>query len=308
MGNFKKRLAKSQENWEAAKDRGRSEWEDGLYKFQVQNAEVVESQSSNRLQVHVEHLCLEGDMGGETYQQYLQLESEWGPTFVMQMVERLGHEAPENFEDIEEVIDAIAEAAPVYMAKIATNQKGYQNLNVTRLLEAEGEKPAVDDDAAEEEEDEDAAEEEEAEEEEEEEEEEEDDDDDEEDEEEEEDEDEDEDEDEEDEEEEEDPGLAELTALAQTLEVSVTDKDTVKSLTKKICGYEYDRSELMEDEIELLEKLGAKLTEPTPKKAAPKKKGKGKPATKKGSGKGKGKGKGKAKGKAKGKGKKKGKR
>ena len=289
MGNFKKRLKKGQDNWDQAKDKGRSEWEDGLYKFQIQNAEVVESQSSNRLQVHVEHLCLEGDMAGETNHQYLQLETEWGPTFVMQMVERLGHEVPTNFEDIEEVIDAIAEAAPIYMAKIKTSKDGFQNLNITRLLEAEAEAPEAEDVEEEEEEEEDdveEVEEEEEEEEEEDEEENEDDDDDDEDE----DDDDEDDDDEEDEEEDEEEDdeeddaetevdIASLTALAQTLDIKVTDKDTVKTITKKVCEFEWDRSELLDDEVKLLEKIGATLSDPKPKDK-PKAKDKKKPAKK----------------------------
>ena len=144
MSEFKKRLGKMQGNWDAGKEKAAEfgDIPDGLYKMQLQDAEIVESQSSEKLQIHVEHLVLEGEQAGQVYHDYLQLETEWGPVFIAQFIEKLGREVPDNIDEMEEVISEIAEGAPIYMGKLKTKDD-YQNLRITKLLEGEAEKTEV---------------------------------------------------------------------------------------------------------------------------------------------------------------------
>jgi hypothetical protein len=152
---FATRLASMQDNWEEGRDGAFGKWDDGKYKMQLQDCQIEESKNSGRLQIHAEHFCMEGEQAGEVYHQYLQLETEWGPTFVAQFIEALGQEVPDNFEDMPETVAALAEAAPIYMVKLET-KKEFQNLQITKLLEAEAEVEGGDEEEPDEEDYEDA--------------------------------------------------------------------------------------------------------------------------------------------------------
>lgn len=332
MGDFNDRLKNMEDNWEHAKELGFGTFPDGRYKFQLQSAEITESMSSGKLQIHREHLCLEGEMAGEVLHDYLQLETEWGPRFTMQWIEQMGREIPESSAGLEEVVAEIAEAAPIYDGIVKT-KGGFTNLRITKLLEGKaepvaeaggeetsecedfgnyeegneicaecadaeeckaaggGEEVVEEETGGDEETDANS-------------------------------------------EEEHDCAdfgtydpddsgcqecgdaeackaategsgeeegadeLDELVAFCQAQEIEVTDDDDAESLTAKIKEYSWDKKQLLEDEIEMLERIGASFEEPKP---APKKSGKGK------SGKSSGKGKS-GKGKSKGKGKKGGKK
>lgn len=274
---FEGRLGKMQDNWATSREEGFGGFPDGLFKFQLQNAEIVESMSSEKLQVHREHLCLEGEEAGNVLHDYLQLETEWGPRFTMQWIEQMGREIPDDMTDLEEVVAEIAEAAPIYMGRVK-NKDGFSNLRITRLLQGEAEKEEVEAEEAEPEEDnhpecfgeyeeghktckacedkktckkktvgdEDAG--------------------------------------DEDAGDEEDAGdddegegtLDELVAFCQAQEIDVDDDDTEESLTEKIKGFNWDRKELLEEEITMLENIDADFTEekPKPKKKVVKKGGK----------------------------------
>lgn len=317
MGSsFKKRLGKMQGNWESSKSLGGTEFEDGIYKLQLEDAELVESQSSSKLMIKWAWVCLEGDMAGENIRDYSQLESEsdWARKFAMQRIEKLGREVPDQMSDLEEVVEEIADANPIIMAKIKTNKDGFTNIGITRLLDGDAAVVAGDDggddgddsgggddgeeggdDGTEEGsqfeegmtvkfEDDDG------------------------------------DEvvgkitgldddaetadiktDDGDEYEDidlselevveeeggdegeggdgEEEDLDELIALAQTLEAKVKEDDDVASLVKRLKKFEYDSSELVPEEIELCEKHGIKLSDPEPE-PKPKKKSKKKTAKK----------------------------
>ncbi|MBW1779353.1 MAG: DUF669 domain-containing protein [Deltaproteobacteria bacterium] len=281
MGSsFGKRLGKMQGNWESSKSLGGTEFEDGIYKLQLEDAELVESQNTSKLMIKWGWVCLEGDMAGENIRDYSQLESEsdWARKFAMQRIEKLGREVPDQMADLEEVIEEIADANPIVMVKVKTSKDGFTNITITRLLDGDAAVVGGEDDG--EPEDEDAEEDGDA-----------DDDDGDEDGEEDADEDGDDsdgDEDGEDEDEggdDEEEDLDELIALAQTLEAKVKEDDDVESLVKRLKKFEYDSSELVEEEVELCEKHGIKLSEPEPepkskKKAKAKKKSKDKPKAK----------------------------
>ena len=151
--SLRKRLGMMQDNWEVAKDKGPQEFPNGTFKFQLQNAEVVESQNTNKLQIHLEHLCLEGEPRGKVLHSYLQLEGEWGPVFVQQWISKMGREVPDSMSDVEEVVAEINEAAPIYMGRVKTTDDGFTNVTITRLVAGEAEKADEDGEPATEEED-----------------------------------------------------------------------------------------------------------------------------------------------------------
>jgi len=354
--SLRKRLGMMQDNWEVAKDKGPQEFPNGTFKFQLQNAEVVESQNTNKLQIHLEHLCLEGEPRGKVLHSYLQLEGEWGPVFVQQWISKMGREVPDSMSDVEEVVAEINEAAPIYMGRVKTTDDGFTNVTITRLVAGEAEKadedgePATeeeddeDEDDDEEEEDDDDDDEDDDDEDEDE----DDDDDDDEDEDEDDDDDDDEEEEEDDEEEdtwtsdevldmnksdvdamikglklekkikatkleekrfalvkelkklgrlvedeeeddEEDDGddeRTDLIALLQAHDVDVDDDDSLASLKKKAKKIKWDAGELIDEEVELLESIGATVEKKAKKEKPAAKKGRvkrEKPAAKKAS-------------------------
>lgn len=143
MGEHEDRLKTMDENWQTQKEEGFGVFPDGKYKFQLQAAEIVESMSSNRLQIHREHLCLEGEQAGNVLHDYLQLETEWGPKFTMQWIEQMGREIPDNASGLEEVVAEIAEAAPIYEGNVKSKD-GFTNIRITKLIQGQAELEGAD--------------------------------------------------------------------------------------------------------------------------------------------------------------------
>ncbi len=309
MGEYKDRLKAMSESWG-----GRNTQQEGvpagIYKMQVQDAEMTESASSGKLMIAWQFLILEGEESGQVARDYQTIETEFGPRFIAQRIEKLGFEVPDDPQDLEEIIAAIAEAAPVIMGKIKVSKDGYTNITVNRLLEAGSERTTTTRQAAvQEEETEEEGEEE-------------------sllgaevvhddgtvctvieekggklviedgdgeqyecsadevtvqEDPEEEEEEEEAEEEAEEEEEAEgEDGQLEELIAFAQAQGVDVSDEDDLETLTERIKDeYDWEVDKLLKEEVELLEGIGVELIKPAPKKPAKKAKKAAKKTSKK---------------------------
>lgn len=138
MPTIKERLAAMQEGWDAGKKKAAG-IPDGKYKFQLQNAEVVEVKDTQMLQVHWESLILEGEYAGECKHDWNRHDADWGTVYLMERIEQLGFEVPSRSEDLEETISTIAEAAPTFAGTLKTtkNDKGtFQNLKVNRLLDS----------------------------------------------------------------------------------------------------------------------------------------------------------------------------
>jgi hypothetical protein len=109
--------------------------------MQLQNAELGESQSSNKLQIHREHLILEGECQGQVLHDYLQLETEMGPRFVSRWIEMMGFTPPDDPQQLEDVVAAIANAAPTYQAQVKVSGD-FTNVNIRKLLSAAEAPPA----------------------------------------------------------------------------------------------------------------------------------------------------------------------
>lgn len=278
MSDFEKRLAKGQEAYEKSKA-GLPTVPPGTYHMKLQEAEVVESKSSKKLQVVRVYQVMEGEHEGETVRDYLQLETEKAGFFTARWIENMGYEAPEKMSGIPEVVAAIAADMPDFMAKVTLSAGGFTNVNFVELLEG-GE--VVTDDVEEEDEDEDEDEGDEDESEDEDEEEEEDASDEDEDEkEDEEDEDEDEEEEEEEDDEDEDEKQkSDLLTFCQAQDLEVDEDADVETIKAAINQYAWAKDDLTNDEAKLIKTIGGKFAEPKKekKKAAAKKKGKAKKA------------------------------
>jgi hypothetical protein len=137
--------------WETA-DGGGSALPPATYLLRLQSAEVEESASSGNLQIHLEHLVVEGELAGEVQHEYLQIETAQGPFYVKQWIEMMGFDVPDDPADLPDVVEAISEKAPTYTGQVI-EKKGFTNVRI-KTLEDEGTAPAP---AEEEEESEEAA-------------------------------------------------------------------------------------------------------------------------------------------------------
>jgi hypothetical protein len=140
MGDFANRLAAMNQSWS---ERGKSgaSVPPGIYTMLLQSAELGESQSSNKLQIHREHLILEGEYQGQVIHDYLQLETEMGPRFVSRWIELMGFTPPDDPQQLEDVVAAIAAAAPTYQAQVKVSGD-FTNVNIRKLLSAAEAPPA----------------------------------------------------------------------------------------------------------------------------------------------------------------------
>jgi len=136
--SFAERLAELQGSWESAEE-GWDQIPPGQYTMRLQSAAVEESASSGNMQIHCEHLIVEGDHAGEVVHDYLQVETPLGPRFIKIWIDVMGFEVPEDLTELEEVVAAISDAAPTYIAKV-TEKDGFTNVRVQRLVD-EGEEP-----------------------------------------------------------------------------------------------------------------------------------------------------------------------
>ncbi len=271
---FKNRLNAMQKTWDTNRDPQPS-IPAGRYTMQLQNAELSEN-SNGKLQIHTENLVIDGEYSGEVAHDFLQLENEIGMQFTARWIEAMGYDVPDDMSEIEEIVASIAEAAPTFQGKVKVS-KGFTNVQVLEILDpgeapepgedVKGKKVEVDegDEVAFEDEDGNAltgtvtkvdddgnvdvdvdgevyeveagdyepS--------------------------------------EKKEDESGDDELGELIAFAQSQDIDVDDDDDVDSVTEKISEFEWDKKELTEEEVALLESIGAKFTKAKPK-AKPKKK------------------------------------
>ena len=141
MGSeFAKRLSKLKGNWNKAKERKgggfESAVEDGIYKMCVTVAELTERQSSGRLQIHWEFTVMDGEFKGEAVHDYDGMESEDNLFFIQRKVTKLGHEAPEDPSEIEEILAAITKEHPVFRGRVKTKDD-FTHVHINKLLEGE---------------------------------------------------------------------------------------------------------------------------------------------------------------------------
>ena len=115
----------------------------GVYTCQLQNAEIREKDDGSAFFIIWEHLIRGGEYEGETVNDFSHPihDKPFPRKMYKDRIRALGFEPTESISDIEELVAAIREAAPMYRAKIFT-KNGFQNVQIQSLLESQ-EAPAV---------------------------------------------------------------------------------------------------------------------------------------------------------------------
>lgn len=132
-------LKKAKDAWNKAKEI-KSDFDspipDGQYVGKLVTAEVGESQSSGRLQVHFKAVVSTGEYKGETINWYSGLKSEQNFMYLQRDITRLGKEVPEDINDLEEVLSEIAKEKPSIRFKVVTSGD-FTNVRLLKKLNSE---------------------------------------------------------------------------------------------------------------------------------------------------------------------------
>ena len=135
MGKFSKRLKEMNERYETAKESTQGVPE-GKYTLQIQSCEIKES-GSEKLYVLIEYLVMDGDYEGEVIRSTQFFENDVGLRILCQWIEQLGFELPDDIADLEDIIEQIADAAPMINATVKPNDDYAPNVYIDELLEEE---------------------------------------------------------------------------------------------------------------------------------------------------------------------------
>lgn len=140
MSEYQKQLASMRKTWKASKKVydtmfAGAKVPEGVYIAQVQKCALKESKSSGNLMIARQHLILEGEYKGTMLFDNMQLETEYGPVFARRWIETVGYEAPEDIEELPELLEAIAGEGPV--CKVVVKHSGdFVNVNVSEMLDS----------------------------------------------------------------------------------------------------------------------------------------------------------------------------
>lgn len=147
---FSSRLKKMAKSFTAGRDEATKGFEqipDGKYKFKVVSSELTESSNGNLMAV-MECKVLAGEQKDSTfYNRQVLMDNEVGFNILCQAFQRLGYEAPDSVEEVEDILQEIDNDAPSFLGTVKTNGE-YTNLRINQALDDE------DDDVDEEDEDE----------------------------------------------------------------------------------------------------------------------------------------------------------
>lgn len=133
--------------WDTAKE-GQIGVPSGKYQMQLQALTLTATSAGDKLMVKREHLIIDGEHDGEVAYDNLVL-TEFGQAQLAEFIRKCGFEVPDDPEELPEVLTAISEQAPQYVATV-TSRDGFNNVRIDRMLE-EGEEVETDEEGAEEE-------------------------------------------------------------------------------------------------------------------------------------------------------------
>lgn len=138
--SFTKKLKEAGKMWGKAKERAESEkafqndeFEDGRYVVCLSDAKLAESKTSGRLQVGWAHVFTEGEYKGKTKWSYDGLESEDNLMWLGRKLQRLGYEIPEDFDEVQAVLDKITKEKPLVRIRLKTKGE-FQNVYIDEVL------------------------------------------------------------------------------------------------------------------------------------------------------------------------------
>ena len=137
MGGFAERLKQAGERYKSVGD-GPSGPPPGLYKMQLQSAEIMEKKEGG-LQIRWQHFVLDGACAGQVAADFSQLtsESDYPIQLLRKRIARLGFNVPDDLSEYEELVPAIMAAGPTYSGRVI-HRNGFANVEIEQLLEAKG--------------------------------------------------------------------------------------------------------------------------------------------------------------------------
>ena len=150
---FAKEMAEMNGAWTDAPDN--SDLPEGVYSMIIQSAEVKRTKTSGKLRATFQFVVAEGEHEGASQYDGFMLDgdSPVGMSMLKQLISKLGYEVPEDFSDVNDVLNDITNANPLVSGEV--KRKGdFTNVRVLELLEAadgsdEGATDDDDDDAVE---------------------------------------------------------------------------------------------------------------------------------------------------------------
>lgn len=118
----------------------------GVYVFQLQDAQMFEAQDKDGndvVKIKWEHLIREGEYEGTVIVDFGQPQSKhpFPRKLLRDRIRALGFEPPEDIRDLEELVAAIVQAAPVYQGQLKW-KNDFPNVQVKRLIEGQATAPA----------------------------------------------------------------------------------------------------------------------------------------------------------------------
>lgn len=144
--SFKARLRQMKSRFEEARS-SRSAFEDlpdGRYVCRLNKAYLHESESGKMFGVF-SYVVIEGEEKGEVVTDWNNLDHDVGLRIFCEKVQRLGHDVPDDPEEIEDTVKEIAGDQPTVRLRLQSKTKGdrtFQSKNIDRVMEeydAEGE-------------------------------------------------------------------------------------------------------------------------------------------------------------------------
>lgn len=135
--SLKAQLEKARANWKKGKETSPdfgSPVPDGTYVGKLVKVELNESQSSGRLQAHFQAVISTGEYKGESINWYSGLKTDQNMMYFQRDIVRLGHDAPEDINDVEDILKEISKEKPSIRFKVVTDGE-YTNVRLLKRLD-----------------------------------------------------------------------------------------------------------------------------------------------------------------------------
>jgi hypothetical protein len=126
-------LNSMQDVWSAPVEVEFPEFPDGTYRFKLQDGEMRKGRTSGNWHLHVEHLCLDGDMTGSVFHQYIVLRGDKRDADRLKLFfAGFGYPLPTRAADIEGTVQEMVTDSPVYIASIK-DRNGFKNFRLEEI-------------------------------------------------------------------------------------------------------------------------------------------------------------------------------
>lgn len=132
--DMKSRLAQMNAEWQAKKDQPPGV-PGGKYNFQCQKLELTES-ASGKLMLKREHYVLDGEHAGDVARDNICIETDFGYRQLAIYIEQMGYTVPTDAEELEDIFTAIQNDAPCYSGTVKYRAgSDFANVNIESLID-----------------------------------------------------------------------------------------------------------------------------------------------------------------------------